>query len=239
MDKDFFLSLIHFIIRWMVSNKRKFDISYCNLLKQLTALYCEKWCSAKRFVVTAVGQLSATQICFNLSLVLLPKFQFVLSFKKLILSLLIWLSLKLCTNRATNNVKLRCSGIWFSGISSARDYTVLSHFECFSMRTSIVEIKLVAHDSGSEYISWKTHTLKTYRAKSQCALFIIVKIKNLFWDKILFHWKPSSKLVLRKYPLFRGLNNRFWIGWAHNSMLCKFMRIFVKINFTKYSKFFR
>jgi hypothetical protein len=46
-----------------------------------------------------------------------------------------------------------------SYISLAWDYTVLSDFECFSMRTSIVEIKLVAHDSGSEYISWKTHRL--------------------------------------------------------------------------------
>ncbi len=35
----------------------------------------------------------------------------------------------------------------------AWNYTVLSHFECFSMRTSIVEMKLIAHDSGSEYIS--------------------------------------------------------------------------------------
>ncbi len=34
----------------------------------------------------------------------------------------------------------------------AWNYTVLSHFECFSMRTSIVEMKLIAHDSVSEYI---------------------------------------------------------------------------------------
>jgi hypothetical protein len=33
-------------------------------------------------------------------------------------------------------------------ISSLWDYTVLSHFQCFSMETPIVNMKVIAHDSG-------------------------------------------------------------------------------------------
>jgi hypothetical protein len=34
--------------------------------------------------------------------------------------------------------------------------------------------------------------------KSQCVQLIIIKKRNLFWDKILLHWKSSEKLVLHE-----------------------------------------
>jgi len=38
-------------------------------------------------------------------------------------------------------------------ISSIWDYTVLSHFQCFSMEATIVNMKVIACDSGPYYIS--------------------------------------------------------------------------------------
>jgi hypothetical protein len=40
----------------------------------------------------------------------------------------------------SNNQKYVISSLW--------DYTVLSHFQCFSMGTLIVNMKVIAHDSG-------------------------------------------------------------------------------------------
>ncbi len=65
-----------------------------------------------------------------------------------------------------------------------------------------------------------------------------LKIKNLIRKLNNKNWIQTLSATL-KYRLFRGLNHRFWIGWAYTSMLCKFVRIFIKINFTKYSNFFR
>jgi hypothetical protein len=39
------------------------------------------------------------------------------------------------------------------------------------------------------------YTLKTYRAESRFALFITVKIKNLFWDKIYVHFCVTFDLI--------------------------------------------
>jgi hypothetical protein len=45
-------------------------------------------------------------------------------------------------------------------ISSLWDYTVLSHFQCFSMETRIVNMKVFVNDSGPEvYIIIRTSTI--------------------------------------------------------------------------------
>jgi hypothetical protein len=47
------------------------------------------------------------------------------------------------------------------------------------------------------YNNWTLDcTLKYSWVQSQCVQFIIIKNLNLFWDKILLHWKSSSKSVL-------------------------------------------
>jgi hypothetical protein len=38
-------------------------------------------------------------------------------------------------------------------ISSLWDYTALPHLQCFSMETRIVNMKVLTHDSGPEYMS--------------------------------------------------------------------------------------
>jgi hypothetical protein len=70
----------------------------------------------------------------------------------------------------------------YNRISWAWDYTVLCHFQCFSMRISIVKIKLLAYDSVQSTYHERPmdYTSKTYGAESRYPLFIIVKIKNLF-----------------------------------------------------------
>jgi hypothetical protein len=42
------------------------------------------------------------------------------------------------------------------------------------------------------------YSLKYSWVQSQCVQLIIIKKLNLFWDKILLHWKSSSKLALHQ-----------------------------------------
>ena len=95
-----------------------------------------------------------------------------------------------------------------SSISSLRDYTVLSHFQCFSMETWIVYMKVLAHDFGPEIcVIIRPETIPSNIVGSQCVQFIIIKKWNLFWDKILLHWKSSKKLVLHQCIHFLGVFN--------------------------------